>query len=824
MKMGKIGYKIIFCKKICDICNKVDGTKYPYRSFGHFDGFFIKPIYQIEDFEDNRYKEINEAKDAGSSQILFEGKLHDTYHSEKQTINLLNPKELYQRPEGIDIFAPELDEKTPIIVISMVNSHQNSMSVQRIMSIINDEINENDSTVLSVFETFAIEDCVIIFRSNSLQSILDKINNIRKNVCFEAINLYSIVGLAWNDSAKEVNVIEEDLYASIRLYARPGANFISVQNELVTWAATHINVSMVSIEEINKIYSFASMGRYDIQVCFRFRNIYQFMRLFDILNPGYAVSKPFQCIISSETTIMNDINDDVNRNFDIIKEEEEHESIQNWINQFSENTDKQLEKLSQTYDDQKLFDDRKEKWNVDVQNAVYMLIERAHQLYHAASSHKYADVIEKFARAFTLNIPDLLYSDKPYVTTADVQKFIKKIITNIDDLFSVSFRDFEYSQKDGMYVHASGKLLICLRNYVHYEMILAINAYKKLIKWPNDFLITHTTVVIEMLEGIGRYELPGKKYRHGKAGKIDEIKEKFGKGSYCVVEIPPKALFQLESTIFALSHEAGHFIRLSESVISYWATLATLLYAITIYDKEQYRTAFIKEKKRNLQTIENLDGDANVSIEDEFIKMLNIGGEIGEDEKKNLVKCLEAMKKFLYEFIADTFAVHSVILKPNSLEAMDDANHKRLKVMLANTIEENLPASEINGVHRDIRLMSILYTFRANPNKDIGEEYFSIFQNDAEVKINNKKLAYVKLGKDAKSIHNCIMVRSAAVVAETFYHFHLRSAFEKYSDKNKNIPSEKHKAFKKEYFAKSNQDQYELMLKFLETYQIDESK
>jgi hypothetical protein len=462
MKSKKIGYKLTFCKKICDLYNPVDGTKYPFRTFGHFDGFYVKPIHDIVDFENNRYMDIDEVKENGKLKNKFSHELHDKYHSEKQTINLLEPLSSDLTGSTFDIFSSKMNREQPIIVITIVNSYQNAMSVQNVAAYIMKSIHLYHAVSFSVYETFAIEDCVIVFRSNGLNSIIKALDNMRKSKDFKAINLYSIVGLAWSKLEEErmimqSSIIKENLYASIRMYVRPSANFKKIEEKLDKWEELHDDINYISVDKSIPKYSFMTMGRYDMQVCFHFRNVFRFMSLFDELNPGQLPKEhPFRCIISTETTIMCELGvDDPNRDYFHNEKTQRDIAIQVWLNEFNKKMDDRLKEIERTYDEER-FRRLQTKWIVDIQNPVYMLIERAHQLYHAASSHKYASIIHEFARNFTRNIPDFLNREDILVTTDNIQNFIFKIISNIDDLFSVSFRDFEYSQKDGMYVHASG--------------------------------------------------------------------------------------------------------------------------------------------------------------------------------------------------------------------------------------------------------------------------------------------------------------------------------------------------------------------------------
>jgi hypothetical protein len=375
----------------------------------------------------------------------------------------------------------------------------------------------------------------------------------------------------------------------------------------------------------------------------------------------------------------------------------------------------------------------------------------------------------------------------------------------------VSFRDFEYSQKDGMYVHASGKLLICLRNYAHYEMKLVNRAYRNLISEPNDILKTYTTVVIKMLEGIGRYELPGHLSRTGKSGNIAEIIKRCKLNSYYVIEIPPKALFRLESTIFALSHEAGHFIRPSYKVISYWAMLSTLLYSIIMYEKPIYRKTYDRERKRGFQTIEVLDNEIK-SIEMEFREDIKADKNIDETEEKDVLNYLDVMKNFLYEFIADTFAVHSVVLKPSQLKKLSVTDGNRLSKIFIKTLDDNLPVSEVIGIHRELRISAIGAVFIKN-KKDQGD----IFDDASEETL--KKWIYENPEFSTDDQERWAKVVPSTLVAEAFYHFHLEDAFNQYSDERNDMPSSKHRAFKQNYFTKANSDAFGLMHDFLDTYQ-----
>jgi hypothetical protein len=336
-----------------------------------------------------------------------------------------------------------------------------------------------------------------------------------------------------------------------------------------------------------------------------------------------------------------------------------------------------------------------------------------------------------------------------------------------------------------------------------------------------------------MLEGIGRFELPGNLSSTGKSGVIPEIVEKCKLNSYYVIEIPPKALFRLESTIFAISHEAGHFIRLSDKVISYWAMLSTLLYSIIFYGKPKYKDAYDRERKRGLQTIEQLEKEEETSSEKRFLDELKIvehknemdeqddkgiaetenkdDKDIDEEEKKDILNYLEVMKKFLYEFIADTFAVHSVVLKPNHFQELSVTDGNRLAKIFTKTLDDNLPVSEVIGIHRELRISAIGAVFINK--KDQG----NIFDDASEEKL--KKWIYENPKFSADDQLRWVRVLPSTVVAVAFYHFQLKDAFNQYTDEINGMPSQEHREFKQNYFTKANSKAFELMHDFLDTYQ-----
>jgi hypothetical protein len=343
-------------------------------------------------------------------------------------------------------------------------------------------------------------------------------------------------------------------------------------------------------------------------------------------------------------------------------------------------------------------------------------------------------------------------------------------------------------------------------------MQLVNRAYSKLLPETKVDLKTYTTVVIRMLEGIGRYELPGGLSSTGNSGETAKIIKKYKLNPYCVIVIPPKALFRLESTIFALSHEAGHFIRLSDKVISYWAMLSTLLYSNIFYENQKYKDAYDRERKRGFQTIKKLENEEESSSEKNFHAILENETDIKNTEKKDLLDYLQDIKKFLYEFIADVFAVHSVVLKPNKLNELSSENKKRLKEIYNRTLDANLPASEVKGVHRELRKSAIAGLFIRNKNGQ-GD----IFNDDSVKTL--KKWIYESPMFRPDDLRRWTQVVSSSAVADAFYHFQLKDAFSQYTDEIDDMPSQKHREFKQNYFTKANSDAFGLMHDFLDTYQ-----
>jgi hypothetical protein len=835
-----MGYKVTFCKKLIDLRNPVDGRRFPYRTFGHFDGFIVKDAYSITDFEVNRdenisilSKNVSSSPDQGSLSNL------DLFHCEKQTLNLLiPPPDVFSDVESVcnqktfsyakaNIFDESLDATKQIVVFSIVNSYMEDLSIiqgnYKIDHYCKIICKENNKVELSycIYKTFSIEDYVIVFRSNSVQSVFRVLKMIREDDDLKPANVYSVIGLSRGDGA---HIIPEHLYANVRMYIHPKANYETIRAELSADDIIKQNsgVSLLNVQTSrNKDsetlpYFFSSMGRYDLVASYQFTNINTFLSLFDILNPGMqSNNETYHYILYTETTIMNRIDDNPYRIPPEPVDEPSSISCADWIDQYKKSRDESKDIwIEQEYKAQNLANKgsnsaRKElqseierkadkKWGKTLDNAAYLLIERIHQLHHAVSAHKYAEDLTDMAKKFTLDIPKFIGSKELKISTEAACTFIGHMIGNIDDLFSMSFRDFEYSQKDGMYVHSFGKLLWCLRSYIQCEIWQTVKVYRKLVPKAVIPKQAYNTVVISDGGNIGKVELPGLLGRVLET-TLDPNSITAGISSYSIVEIPQKALTKLCSTLFALSHEAGHYIKFDKHIIIRLAELAASMLGTSLccdldQNKHPVENKFYSRYERiKREGLYNTNTSPKTSKSNKF--------DLTIEELNELKDTKDYFSKFLHEYIADVFAIYNTgimtefdsLAKSNLSSTEINTSKKELLEKFIQSITDNVPTAEEGMNHLYLRIAALKYTFIHNYEQH--DQYCGVFGKDGNTDILYRCYSslHSKYKKDwaqrrsDKEVREGTNITIGSVIGYEFYHSKLRTVLEQIYAPQKNV-------------------------------------
>jgi hypothetical protein len=685
-----IGYALCFEKKLCDSNNAVSNEAFFYRTFGHFDGVSVKEVIKVSDFtyyrKNYRLFKLKTFKNRTDE--------HMHYHLEKQLLNcLLYDEELFPN-EKPDIFNSESNKEAPVVVVTIVNKYDTPVNAKEIV-----EIKGNLSNLISavdaenkfsfeVFQTLSIEDYVIVSRANNLNCIYETLMKFRHLPPFNAINLYSIVSL---DCNKNVSPTRQDkITATLRLYVKPIANFDGVVrgiSKIIEEENPNINIVKVSdcFDEyrIQHDSTYTSFGRFDIQLTLSATSLNHLMKLYDRVNTSINDEKEqdanpdaewLKDIISTETTILSPMLSLKNNNERIPDYTNNYSDLTEFIKMFRQdiidkisndttlkdngeklNRDEKInlqgvicrhEPISGNTDlSEELCNRISTKWGTRLTEPIYMLIERVHQLHHASFSHKYSKIIEKFAYNFVKAVPNFLINNKLNIKigSSEITMFVDRIIGNIDNLFSISFRDFELAQKDGMQIHSSGEILIALKRYVDNEIETAKRVFlshnnNKKVKYNN--YISYNIVMAALQSGVTVASIPS---IESFVNEDDNIPTE----CFSVVSIPPHMLYDISLALFALSHEAGHFVVFPDS-------------------------------KGN--AIENYNAKKCIPEFDLFE---------GNDIAKDIVR------KFFHEFTADAFAVNSLNMKNAKTKSRDLFDAFILTVT---------PTDEINGVHMALRM------------------------------------------------------------------------------------------------------------------------
>jgi hypothetical protein len=303
-------------------------------------------------------------------------------------------------------------------------------------------------------------------------------------------------------------------------------------------------------------------------------------------------------------------------------------------------------------DNQVFVEDVKRNWGEKLTEPLYMLIERVHQLHHASFSHKYSGIIEKFAYLFVKCVPSMCGNKKLNIDYTKVNQFVDQVIHSIDNLFSISFRDFELSQKDGMQIHSSGEILIALGRYVNKEMEIAKNLFLDL-KYGEDNSTAvyalypfHNIVMAKLQVDITVDTMPGLDTFINPSKYMKEFDDNRHLTWFNIVTIPPNMLYNLPITLFALSHEAGHMFVYPDITFENFAQ----------------------------KIVNEYDGKYR--------------------ELRDLGTCKTIIEKFFHEFTADAFAARSLTMIENPEKSEEIFNK---------FIYEISPADEIGGIHSSLR-------------------------------------------------------------------------------------------------------------------------
>jgi hypothetical protein len=795
------GKKLLFCKKICDINNRVKNVDFDYRSFGHFDGFFVKDVDNVDDYSDFRKDNAS----FGSHHIERIRSENLFIHNEKQVINCLYvplgdgeilPNENYQILDPI----PE-NSAYPIVSVSIVNDYECSCDtdakINDIKLFFSTRITElSINCTFEIFKTLSIEDYVVVLRSKTLHDITWCLEELRKNEQFNAINLYSIVSIdnRTTDSYRASRCDnEDDLYASMRLYVCPTASFVKLVERIQELIPDNNSVKILKENEsgaADHTDVFTSYGRYDIQMLLTTKNLSDLLELFNFVNNGIAAQVDSAedesaadilfAIISTETTLLSDLEAENNRIF--------HKPIDTQdvgfaeiINRFRTNQKSkmiaQIEK-DETYDrneleqfhteHRKLNDDFSfnyehlraikksyvtaeiennytnfakmyqyvyrypplmsyinqvdEMWGVKFSEPIYLLIERVHQLKHATFSHKYANSLSTFTNSFVEDVVDLYTHRRISFTLDDLNKTVRKIINNIDNLFSVSFRDFELAQKDGMQVHASGKVLVAYRNFVHNE----VRAAKSVSLSETAEIDILTTVIAEIQSSISIDTIPGaiSKVKNNEL-KINRI--------YNMVTIPPALIYNLTTALFALSHEAGHGM-------------------------------LIGQKKRD----KLLDDIFNEDEQKRLYSNLHSGTNIPMRSNDSILLMKELLLNLFKEFFADAFAANSLGFTESQKLIEKDFYYYFINIIS--------PSSELEGIHIVLRKIAFCHIILGMGKNDIGDylDYTQDYSFTRAIPLNILDIALRKLRDFYKdTLKNCYsQINSNAPVYHTDFKSH----------------------------------------------------
>jgi hypothetical protein len=740
-----LGKKILFCKKICDIKNPVSFTDFDFRSFGHFDGFFVKDVHLISDFSDIRekYKFFGSVPADQNTRELKEKMFA---HTEKQVINCLSVQHNDIPYINNDIFGEtEENSKNPIVSVTMVNNYNTGAGnnceisgVQKALSTIIESMKlaEPNNLTFTVYKTLSIEDYIIVLRSDSLFPISNCLEKLRQDDVFNAVNLYSIVSVdsrAYIKKETRKNLpAETALKASLRLYVYPTVSFERLVTRL---KEINPHTESIAINEKGSHMAFTSYGRFDIHILLDVTGLCDLLDLFEALNEARKkapqteenrISDDLCAIISTETTLLTNLDKGNKRDFretnnplpysyesiakkfrasyieniykefgldlsskdetDMLMNEFADAVVNNSIDGFMDKNKDKVNAISQELKRKTGKDPLKDfiaqvrlRWGTKFSEPIYLLMERVHQLKHATFSHKYADPLIKFSNAFITDVCSLYENKNINFTSENLNKTIGQIIGNIDNLFSVSFRDFEFSQKDGMQVHPSGKMLIAYRNYVENEFSIAQAISPVDIK---DIEIC-TTVIADIQSNITLDTIPG--FDENTSYTDNNIKRIFN-----IVTIPPTMIYEFGATLFALSHEAGHLITFNENVITEATDRMTKLYTKTnIQNNVRISDAKFKEMAEKYLCDINNRQIAGV------ITVFNLEPALENISYLLIARIKNIFKKLLKEFAADAYAARSL-----NFDKRDSVKLQERYYYFLQTIS---PSHELDGVHIVLR-------------------------------------------------------------------------------------------------------------------------
>jgi hypothetical protein len=455
------------------------------------------------------------------------------------------------------------------------------------------------------------------------------------NENFDAVDLYSIISLDCRNTDRNkvpnTDAEKDKVCASLKMYLNPTANYRKIEDEIKK-ITKNIGTGIDSPKAEN--LSYMSYGRFDLKLIMQICKLSDLMSAFDVINPHEGSKEPFDKIISTDTTIMTDLPLSYS---DKQVGSSDPDSLVNWLKIINDGNGVIKDNLT------------------NVSELLYLLIERIHQLHHATFSHKYSGFVNEFCIRFINHVSNN-YPDS--ITNTELIYIVKNIIENISNVFSHSFRDFEMVQKDGLYIHSSGKLLIAFKKYVNNEISIAKNLKHS---------ITSTLIVLSEDEKKHKNQFENRQILVMSAMQysVTNQTKRFTEGklitNYDIITVPPEFLFDLPISLIALTHEIGHSL-------DYNNQLSILLY--------KYSTKRYVENQRAY-------GLFNTSEQ----------------------KIMNFYAYFLNDFFADTYCFYSMgWISLTNIKHSDNIYNIYTKF-----IDKATPSSEVNGLHIPLRRIAIQY-------------------------------------------------------------------------------------------------------------------
>jgi hypothetical protein len=539
MSQNHIGYKLSFCKKLSDVDNVVKGVSFTYRSLGHFDGIFIDKIYKIEEFGET-CAEL--AKSRENKEIAHEKK-RVLAHCEKQILNLIIEKDSKYIIE---------DKTKPIIAVTLLNCVASKLNCKasgcpKEKCDIRESLMDKNNKIIEegvLYETFtplSIESMVIIWKSDRIENIIKSISNLRNNSCFKyVVNIYSIISI---DSTIKGKCAAEDINAYIKIQAAPTSNFNKIRESLCLFLNNNTKTSDGK-DNVDKVCTDEKVcvGKFDLtfQISIKEITLENYMILYDkVLDTSVEDVKNLG-ILSTETTLVYPLGLDTGeyKKPDGLKKT----TWKTWEKGFE---DKWKIKENQV---------KIKKRFPTLYKFSGMLGGRAHRISHAVSSYKYFSGFWEFISNFTIAIPEYIISDMKNQdkNVVQIDHELRSLISGIDDVFSISFHDFEQSQKDALCVHSAGKLMVAYSNFAEF---LGYPILKELSQYTKENV--HFSIVSSIIETTQITEIPI---------TTNQIEK-----SFFTIQMPFSNIYKFNAAIFKIAHEIGHLNYLSDEIIPNFA-------------------------------------------------------------------------------------------------------------------------------------------------------------------------------------------------------------------------------------------------------------